>query len=129
MPAAPSITIVLYLYTPHAFAGGVFHAPKAMRRMRLSLAARWSIWFVPAAIRTTSPANLSPPRSDPQLGRRCRHQASCSGGEEFVAAESEELVRLRREVRQLRQERDILSNAAAWFARETGTLPSRSWGS
>ena len=30
----------------------------------------------------------------------------------------------RRENRQLRQEREILAKAAAWFARETGTIPS-----
>ena len=41
-------------------------------------------------------------------------------------AEREELSRLRRENRQLRQERDILAKAAAWFARETGTIPSGS---
>ena len=40
-----------------------------------------------------------------------------------------QLVRLRRENKQLRLERDILSKAAAWFARETGTLPSGSSGS
>jgi transposase len=44
-------------------------------------------------------------------------------------AQREELARLRREVKQLRVERDILSKAAAWFARETGTLPSGSSGS
>ena len=42
------------------------------------------------------------------------------------SAEREELSRLRRENRQLRQERDILAKAAAWFARETGTVPSGS---
>jgi transposase len=38
-------------------------------------------------------------------------------------AERDELLRLRRENKQLRLERDILSKAAAWLARETGTLP------
>ena len=42
------------------------------------------------------------------------------------AAERDELSRLRRENRQLRVERDILSKAAAWFARETGAVPSGS---
>jgi transposase len=40
--------------------------------------------------------------------------------------EHDELLRLRRENKQLRQERDILSRAAAWFARETGAVPSGS---
>ena len=44
-------------------------------------------------------------------------------------AERDELSRLRRENRQLRQERDILSKAAAWFARETNTIPSKDSGS
>ena len=47
----------------------------------------------------------------------------------LAAAERDELVRLRRENKQLRLERDILSRAAAWFARETGTIPSGSWSS
>ena len=39
--------------------------------------------------------------------------------------EREELRRLRRENKQLRLEREILSKAAAWFARETNTIPSK----
>ena len=57
---------------------------------------------------------------------------SAARGERATAlttAEREELARLRREVRQLRQERDILENAAVWFARETGAVPSGSSGS
>ena len=44
----------------------------------------------------------------------------------LTIAERDELYRLRRENRRLRQERDILSKAAAWFARETGVIPSGS---
>ena len=45
------------------------------------------------------------------------------------SAERDELSRLRRENRQLRLERDILSKAAAWFARETNTIPPKDSGS
>ena len=38
------------------------------------------------------------------------------GKEGLTSAEREELVRLRRQLRQVQQERDILAKATAWFA-------------
>ena len=51
-------------------------------------------------------------------------QADTSPGALVAEAERDELKRLRKEVRRLQQERDILAIAAAWFARETGSVPS-----
>jgi transposase len=46
------------------------------------------------------------------------------------SADREELIKLRREVRQLHLERDILSKSCRRrFARETGTIPPGSSGS
>ena len=59
-------------------------------------------------------------------------QANCDAsrrGNGLTTAEREELTQLRHENRQLRLERDILSKAAAWFARETNTIPSKGSGS
>lgn len=55
-------------------------------------------------------------------------QAAADGGERtdlLTTDEKTELARLRREVRVLREERDILSKAAAWFAQEAAPTPKK----
>ena len=47
----------------------------------------------------------------------------------LTTSEREEFGRLRRENRQLKLERDILSKAAAWFANESNATAKRSSGS
>jgi transposase len=63
-----------------------------------------------------------------QAIQNCVRQAAVDAGQRtdgLTTEEREELRRLRREVRQLREERAILSKAAAWFARETNSIPSK----
>lgn len=43
----------------------------------------------------------------------------------LTGEERAELARLRRENKQLKVEREILAKAAAWFARETGSVPEK----
>jgi len=44
----------------------------------------------------------------------------------LTSSERDELARLKRENRRLRQEREILAKAAACFAQDTGSIPSGS---
>jgi transposase len=53
-----------------------------------------------------------------------RDEGRGDGG--LTSAEREELARLRREIKRLQMEREILSKAAAWFAQETAPNSKRS---
>jgi transposase len=44
----------------------------------------------------------------------------------LTTAERQEMARLRRELRRVREERDILAKATAWFARETDSKSKKS---
>lgn len=43
-----------------------------------------------------------------------------------TTSERDEISKLRREIKQLKLEREILSKAAAWFARETNSISPKS---
>ena len=50
-----------------------------------------------------------------------QHEVDAGERDGFTTAEREELIKLRREVRLLKQEREFLKKAAVFFAREEGT--------
>jgi transposase len=77
-------------------------------------------------------------RSPESLGREFEPSAQCirnwvrqadrdagRRADGLTTAERTELQRLRRENATLREEREILKKAAAWFARETNSIPSK----
>src|SRR6185369_17279722 len=105
-----------------------FGSPRCARSahtMRRSSGGRWSSWFGAGR----SPAELAD-EFEPTaqsihkwVAQADRDEGRRSDG--LTTPEREELHRLRRENRQLKVEREILSKAAAWFARETNAIPSK----
>ena len=61
------------------------------------------------------------------VAQSARDNGRGDGG--LTTADRKELNRLRRENRHRKLEREILSKAAAWFARETNTIPPKGSGS
>ncbi len=64
-----------------------------------------------------------------QTIRNWMKQADLDSGQRhdgLTSDEKAELARLRKENKRLRQEREILKKAAAWFARETDSIPPKS---
>jgi len=63
-----------------------------------------------------------------QTIRNWLHQADRDEGRRadgLTTEERDEVRRLRRENKTLREEREILKKAAAWFAREAGSIPAK----
>ena len=60
------------------------------------------------------------------IGAWVRQAAIDSGqrSDGLTTDERAELRRLRKELKDVKMERDILAKAAAWFAREAGSVPS-----
>lgn len=132
----PGSGIAPVWWTPRTLSREVFsRCPRPVLHTPLSSAGRWLSWSAPAAIRPTSLASSNPRQTiqnwvaeaDRVEGRR--EVKPLTADPDLTMTERDELVRLRRENRQLKLERDILSRATAWFARETGVLPSGSSGS
>ena len=76
-------------------------------------------YLLRSVIRTTDVANW--------LAQAARDAGKPLPGKAGLSsAEREELVRLRRELRQVKMERDILAKATAWFARKSDAGSSSS---
>ena len=105
-------------------------SPRCPRHVPLTLLSsgnEWWSWCGAVVPRRSCRESLSP------SAQSIRNWVLQSGGIEesgrpvaLTSAEREALLRLRRENRKLQEEREILAKAAAWFARETGSIPSRS---
>ena len=100
------------------------------RLIRRSLGDNWWNWSDPGGRLKSWRASSSRPHSRSRPG--WPQKQSVDAGKRAdgpTSAEREELGRLRRENHRLRQERDILAKAAAWFARESKASPNGFTGS
>ena len=89
--------------------------------------AEFKLWMVELVRAGRSPEELAREfEPSPNTIRKWATQADIDEvlrADGLSTAERKELRDLRREVRQLKLEREILGKAAAWFARESITLP------
>ena len=95
----------------------------------LSSVARWWHWCTPAVRLRELATEFEPTAQSIRNWVAQSERKAGRGDGGLTSPEREELNRLRRENRQLRVERGILSKAAAWFARETNAIPAKGSGS
>jgi len=98
-------------------------------RIRRSFAGAWLSWSARVGARRSWPGGSN--RRRQAIRNWVKHADLDEGRREdgLATEEREELRRLRRENKTLRLEREILQKAAAWFARETGSISPESSGS
>ena len=97
--------------------------------MRLSSRRGWWSWCAQVAARTRLAKEFEPSLT---AIRHWVEQADRDEGRRkdgLSTVERTEMRELKRELRRVRIERDILAIAAAWFAREGGSIPKRGSGS
>ena len=103
-----------------------------MSKVRLPYPAQFRPQMVELVRAGRTPAELSREFNvTAQSITNCVGQAAIDSGkplpgkEGLTTVEREELARLRRQLRQVQQERDILAKATAWFAGRSGSLRTR----